>query len=164
MLLSDRANAIVLGLIVVFKGQTTLPWYSYIVALLLGCAVLSTLWFFDVYVILPAFVTPFSQTINGRMGSGVSTHQLMKMVGGVITPGRPVANLYVCFWTTVFYCFEFLTLLSLPCGAMTLLTSPSDLQVISRSVNTSRFPRDPCFLPSSGVPFLVCIINACTFK
>ena len=41
MLLSDRANAIVLGLIVVFKGQTTLSWYSYIVALLLGCTILS---------------------------------------------------------------------------------------------------------------------------
>ena len=29
------------------------------------------------------------------MGSGVGTIQLMKMVAGVINPGRPVANLYV---------------------------------------------------------------------
>ena len=29
------------------------------------------------------------------MGTGVGTIQLMKMVAGVINPGRPVANLYV---------------------------------------------------------------------
>ncbi|KAI6040850.1 OPT oligopeptide transporter protein-domain-containing protein, partial [Pisolithus marmoratus] len=70
------------GLIVIIKGQTTLPWYSYIVALLLG-----------------SFVTPFSQLLYARMGSGVATNQLMKMVGGAITPGRPVANLYFSMWS-----------------------------------------------------------------
>ena len=40
-------------------------------------------------------VQPFSSILNGRMGSGVGTIQLMKMVAGVINPGRPVANLYV---------------------------------------------------------------------
>ncbi|KAL4079664.1 OPT oligopeptide transporter protein-domain-containing protein [Scleroderma citrinum] len=70
------------GLIVVLKGQTTLPWYSYVVALLLG-----------------SFVTPFSQTLAARMGSGIATNQLMKMVGGAIAPGRPVANLYFSMWS-----------------------------------------------------------------
>ena len=41
------------------------------------------------------YVQPFSSILNGRMGSGVGTIQLMKMVAGVINPGRPVANLYV---------------------------------------------------------------------
>jgi hypothetical protein len=41
------------------------------------------------------YVQPFSSILYARMGSGVGTVQLMKMVGGVINPGRPVANLYV---------------------------------------------------------------------
>jgi hypothetical protein len=41
------------------------------------------------------YVQPFSSILNGRLGSGVGTVQLMKMVAGVINPGRPVANLYV---------------------------------------------------------------------
>ncbi|KAH9941508.1 oligopeptide transporter [Amylocystis lapponica] len=70
------------GLIVVLKGQTTLPWWSYIVALLLG-----------------AFVTPFSTLLYARMGNGIATQQLMKMVAGAINPGRPVANLYFSMWS-----------------------------------------------------------------
>ncbi|KAF9446473.1 oligopeptide transporter [Macrolepiota fuliginosa MF-IS2] len=70
------------GLIVVLKGQTTLPWWSYIVALLLG-----------------AFVTPFSTLLYARMGNGIATNQLMKMVAGAINPGRPVANLYFSMWS-----------------------------------------------------------------
>lgn len=70
------------ALIVIFKGQTTLPWYSYLVALLLG-----------------TFVTPFSQLLFARMGNGIATNQLMKMVGGAIAPGRPLANLYFSMWS-----------------------------------------------------------------
>lgn len=70
------------GLIVVCKGQTTLSWYSYIVALLLG-----------------SFVTPFSLTLVARVGNGIATNQLMKMVGGAVAPGRPVANLYFTMWS-----------------------------------------------------------------
>ncbi|PCH44332.1 peptide transporter MTD1 [Wolfiporia cocos MD-104 SS10] len=70
------------GLIVVLKGQTTLPWWSYIIALLLG-----------------AFVTPFSTLLYARMGNGIATQQLMKMVAGAINPGRPVANLYFSMWS-----------------------------------------------------------------
>ncbi|PPR06785.1 hypothetical protein CVT24_011285 [Panaeolus cyanescens] len=76
------ALAFVAGLVVVFKGQTTLPWWSYIVALILG-----------------AFVTPFSTLLFARMGNGVATNQLMKMVAGAINPGRPVANLYFSMWS-----------------------------------------------------------------
>ncbi|KAF8842459.1 OPT superfamily oligopeptide transporter [Paxillus ammoniavirescens] len=67
------------GLVVVIKGQTTLRWYSFVAALLVG-----------------SFIAPFSQLLYARMGSGIATNQLMKMVGGAFAPGRPVANLYVC--------------------------------------------------------------------
>ncbi|EMD38929.1 hypothetical protein CERSUDRAFT_112637 [Gelatoporia subvermispora B] len=70
------------GLIVVLKGQTTLPVWSYIIALILG-----------------AFIAPFSTMLFARMGNGIATNQLMKMVAGAINPGRPVANLYFSMWS-----------------------------------------------------------------
>ncbi|KAI0373170.1 oligopeptide transporter [Pilatotrama ljubarskyi] len=70
------------GLIVVLKGQTTLPWWAYIISLLLG-----------------AFVTPFSTLLYARLGNGIATNQLMKMVAGAVNPGKPVANLYFSMWS-----------------------------------------------------------------
>ncbi|TFY79230.1 hypothetical protein EWM64_g4787 [Hericium alpestre] len=70
------------GLIVVLKGQTTLPWWSYIIALATG-----------------AFVTPFSTLLYARMGNGIATNQLFKMIAGSVNPGRPVANLYFSMWS-----------------------------------------------------------------
>ena len=49
------------------------------------------------------FVQPFSTIIFARMGNGINTIQLMKMVAGVINPGRPVANLYVSCKTLFFF-------------------------------------------------------------
>jgi len=49
--------------------------------------------------ILGAVVTPFSTLLFARMGNGVATNQLMKMVAGAINPGRPVANLYFSMWS-----------------------------------------------------------------
>ena len=88
---------IFLGLIAVLKGQTTLPWWSYIVALLVG--VFITVKLYSVKqkkpFIFMRYVQPFATILFARMGSGVGTAQLMKMMAGVINPGRPVANLYV---------------------------------------------------------------------
>jgi hypothetical protein len=42
-----------------------------------------------------AIVTPFSTLLYARLGSGIETIQLFKMIAGAINPGRPVANLYV---------------------------------------------------------------------
>lgn len=67
-------------MIVVLKGETTLPAWAYIIALILG-----------------AFITPFSTLLFARAGNGIATNQLMKMVAGAINPGKPVANLYVRF-------------------------------------------------------------------
>ncbi|OJJ42147.1 hypothetical protein ASPZODRAFT_77574 [Penicilliopsis zonata CBS 506.65] len=74
--------AFVAGLIVNIKGQTTLPVWGYIVALLLG-----------------AFLAPFSCVLYGLYGTGVSTNQLSKMVAGALHPGRPLANLYFASWS-----------------------------------------------------------------
>ena len=59
-------------------GETTLPVWSYIVALISG-----------------AIVTPFSTLLVARVGNGIATNQLFKMIAGAINSGRPVANLYV---------------------------------------------------------------------
>ncbi|KAH9913913.1 OPT oligopeptide transporter protein-domain-containing protein, partial [Fomitopsis serialis] len=61
------------GLIVVLKGQTTLPWWSYLIALLLGGA---------------SVRHPVLDSALARMGNGIATQQLMKMVAGAINPGR----------------------------------------------------------------------------
>jgi OPT oligopeptide transporter protein len=66
------------GLISVLRGETTLPVWSYVVALISG-----------------TIITPFSTLLYARMGNGIATNQLFKMIAGAINPGRPVANLYV---------------------------------------------------------------------
>ena len=48
------------------------------------------------------YLQPFSTILFARMGSGVGTTQLTKMVAGVINPGRPVANLYVSSESNLF--------------------------------------------------------------
>ena len=70
--------SVCVGLISVLKGETTLPVWSYIVALASG-----------------TIVAPFSTLLYARMGDGIATNQLFKMIAGAINPGRPVANLYV---------------------------------------------------------------------
>ncbi|KAH7123239.1 peptide transporter MTD1 [Dactylonectria estremocensis] len=76
------ALCFIAGLVVNIKGDTTLPVWGYIIALLLG-----------------GFIAPFSCILYGLYGTGVSTNQLSKMVAGVIHPGRPLANLYFASWS-----------------------------------------------------------------
>ncbi|KAF8512057.1 oligopeptide transporter [Gautieria morchelliformis] len=76
------ALAFFAGLIVVLTGNTTLPWWGYITALSLG-----------------AFIAPFSNLLVARLGNGIATNQLMKMVAGAMHPGKPVANLYFSMWS-----------------------------------------------------------------
>jgi hypothetical protein len=45
------------------------------------------------------FVAPFSNLLYARLGSGIATNQLMKMVAGAVHPGKPVANLYFSMWS-----------------------------------------------------------------
>ncbi|KAJ5238423.1 peptide transporter MTD1 [Penicillium chermesinum] len=74
--------SIVAGIIVNAKGETTLPVWAYIVALILG-----------------AFIAPFSCILYGLYGTGVSTNQISKMVAGAVVPGRPLAGLYFASWS-----------------------------------------------------------------
>ena len=69
------------------------------------------------------YVQPFSTILYARLGSGVGTIQLMKMIAGVINPGRPVANLYVsrtCYLTKFITLSWIIEKKSFPCGATTL--------------------------------------------
>ncbi|KAJ5591581.1 uncharacterized protein N7459_001950 [Penicillium hispanicum] len=70
------------GIVVNAKGETTLPVWGYVVALLLG-----------------GFIAPFSCVLYGQYGNGVSTNQISKMVAGAVHPGRPLANLYFASWS-----------------------------------------------------------------
>ncbi|CAE6519790.1 unnamed protein product [Rhizoctonia solani] len=45
------------------------------------------------------FVAPFSNLLYARLGNGIATNQLMKMVAGAVHPGKPVANLYFSMWS-----------------------------------------------------------------
>lgn len=74
--------AFVAGIIVTAKGETTLPVWGYIIALLLG-----------------GFIAPFSCILYGLYGTGVSTNQISKMVAGAVHPGRPLAGLYFASWS-----------------------------------------------------------------
>lgn len=74
--------AFIAGIIVTAKGQTTLPVWGYIIALLVG-----------------AFIAPFSCILYGLYGTGIGTNQLSKMIAGAVHPGRPLANLYFASWS-----------------------------------------------------------------
>lgn len=76
------AISFVFGLMVILTQDTTLPWYGYVVALGLGTV-----------------VAPFSGVLYALLGNGISTNNLTKMIGGVVSPGRPLANLYFYAWS-----------------------------------------------------------------
>jgi hypothetical protein len=87
------------GLIVVIKGQTGLPVWSYIIALMFGALI--TVCIKTIYVcylrmiVWPCNYQPFAIILSARMGTGINTMPLMKMLAGAIHPGQPIANLYV---------------------------------------------------------------------
>ncbi|KAF6767638.1 Oligopeptide transporter, OPT superfamily [Kalmanozyma brasiliensis GHG001] len=72
----------VFGLIVVLTRETTMTWYAYLVSLLVG-----------------AVVAPISGVLYALLGDAVSTTNITKMIGGVVAPGRPLANLYFYGWS-----------------------------------------------------------------
>jgi len=63
------------GLIVCAKGDTTLPIYAYVVAIILG-----------------VFMAPFSCILCASMGTGPSTSLISKMIGGALLPGEIFAS------------------------------------------------------------------------
>lgn len=76
--------------------------------------------------ICKALTTPFSQIFYACYGIDIHTEQLMKLIGGLIVPRYPIANLYVCV-----YLLRVLSIslhFSLKCGVMTLLDILSHLQ------------------------------------
>lgn len=76
------ALCFIAGVVVNVKGETTLPVWGFIIALLLG-----------------AFICPFSLFLFAFYGNGIATNQISKMVAGAIHAGRPLANLYFASWS-----------------------------------------------------------------
>lgn len=74
--------AFVAGVIANVKGDTTLPVWGFIIALLVG-----------------AFISPFSMILYGLFGSGVSTTAISKMIAGAVHGGSPLANLFFAAWS-----------------------------------------------------------------
>ncbi|ORX37672.1 OPT oligopeptide transporter [Kockovaella imperatae] len=72
----------VFGLAVVLKDSIGLTAGAYVIALIIG-----------------TIIAPFSTILYSRFGSGVATNQLMKMLAGIIIPGRPLGNLYFTAWS-----------------------------------------------------------------
>ncbi|EPQ30086.1 uncharacterized protein PFL1_02203 [Pseudozyma flocculosa PF-1] len=72
----------VLGLVISITENTTLQPGSYMGSLAVG-----------------SIIAPFSAVLYAILGNGISTNQLVKMVAGVISPGRPLANLYFYAWS-----------------------------------------------------------------
>jgi OPT family oligopeptide transporter len=65
------------GLICIYEAKSTLPWYAYIVSILLS------------------FVfTLFMGIQTARFGMYVGQQNLIQMVGAFINPGKPLANMY----------------------------------------------------------------------
>ncbi|KAH9998274.1 oligopeptide transporter [Russula vinacea] len=75
---------------VAMQKYKEVPWWWYMLLLVLA---------FFAALISGAIVTPFSTLLFARMGSGVATNQIFKMIAGSINPGRPVANLYFSMWS-----------------------------------------------------------------
>jgi len=48
---------------------------------------------------MSAISTPVSTLLFARLGNGIATNQLMKMIAGAVHPGKPVANLYFSMWS-----------------------------------------------------------------
>jgi len=69
--------SVIMALVIIYKTDSTLPWWGFLISLLLGTV--STLFFGALYAItgLTFIIQPFIQ-----------------MIGGFIHPGKPMANMY----------------------------------------------------------------------
>ncbi|KAG6007738.1 hypothetical protein E4U21_005577 [Claviceps maximensis] len=72
----------ILGLVVVVRENITLPAWAYVAALLVGMV-----------------LAPLSTLLLARFGNGIATNNVSKMLGGLLVPERPVANMYFSAWS-----------------------------------------------------------------
>jgi OPT family oligopeptide transporter len=71
------ALSFTVGMICIYEAESTLPWYAYIVSILLS------------------FVfTLFMGIQTARFGMYVGQQNLIQMIGAFINPGKPLANMY----------------------------------------------------------------------
>ncbi len=65
------------GMVCIYAAKSTLPWYAYIVSLLLSLV-----------------FTLFMGIQSARFGMYVGQQNLIQMIGAFMTPGKPLANMY----------------------------------------------------------------------
>jgi len=65
------------GLVCIYAAESTLPWYAYIVSILLSLV-----------------FTLFMGIQSARFGMYVGQQNLIQMIGSFMTPGKPLANMY----------------------------------------------------------------------
>ncbi|KAH8825162.1 oligopeptide transporter [Flagelloscypha sp. PMI_526] len=74
-------------------------WYLVLLALSFFAGRRFPAWGYIVALLTGTIITPFSTLLYARMGNGIATNQLFKMIAGAIHPGKPVANLYFSMWS-----------------------------------------------------------------
>ncbi|KAG9318820.1 OPT oligopeptide transporter protein-domain-containing protein [Chiua virens] len=72
----------VVALIVIYKSKSTLPWWSFMIAVLL--AIISILFLGALYAIT---------------GIGISIQTFVQMIAGYLQPGKPMANMYFVLYS-----------------------------------------------------------------
>jgi len=70
-------GAFTTGMVCIYVAKTTLPWYAYIITILLSM-----------------FFTLFMGMQSARFGIIVGQQNLIQMIGAFINPGKPLANMY----------------------------------------------------------------------
>lgn len=86
----------VVALIILYTGHSTLPWWNFIIA-----------------VILAWFLLIFFGSMQAVSGVGFIIQPVVQMIGGYILPGNPVANMYFTLYvsdSSIKLCITVLTL------------------------------------------------------
>ncbi|KAH7929731.1 OPT oligopeptide transporter [Leucogyrophana mollusca] len=74
--------SVIVGLIVLYKSDSTLPWWGFFISIIL--AIISVLFFGALYAIT---------------GIGLSIQPFVQMIGGFLHPGMPMANMYFVLYS-----------------------------------------------------------------
>ncbi|KAF8124327.1 OPT oligopeptide transporter protein-domain-containing protein [Boletus edulis] len=72
----------VLALVVIYKDNSTLPWWGFVISILLG----------TIFIL-------FLGALSAMTGVGVSIQTFLQMVAGYLHPGKPMANMYFVLYS-----------------------------------------------------------------
>lgn len=96
-------SSFAMAMATIYTGHAELPWWALIVA-----------------IVLAIFLFPFVCIINAITGFSTEVQQLAQMLGAVVVPGNPQANMCTCGNTRSRASEPNIDLLILPCTDFTL--------------------------------------------